>query len=265
MATLRRPLYYTGNADCPTSTFGPDDCIFGSNLPPDLPRPWSGTAAYTIGDTVFYRGEIWITRAAIDEPTSGTPNAAPSISRDSVWEHVAASLTRLTGSDNRAISTSGDAGFHEIRFAVNEGASSASIQVSGDGTVSGANDAVITLNLPSGGGGGAVSSVTAGEGLDATAATGDVTLSIERSLTKASLFLGARIDDSFDVEVTLAGAVRTAMAFTTANINDGLPMYFIAGVQLSGSRFIEGQGVWTSALDPSVDTLDSTNTFNLIG
>ena len=262
MATLRRPLYYTGDANCPTSTFGPDDCIFGSNLPPDVPRPWDGTAAYAIGDTVFYREEIWITRAAISAATSGTPNPAPSISRDSDWEHVAASLTRLTGSDNVAVSTSGDAGFHEIRFAVNEGASSASIQVSGDGTVSGANDALITLNLPSGGGD--VSSVTAGEGLDGTSTTGDVTLSIERSLTKASLFLGARLDN-LDVTVTLAGAERTAMAFVTANINSGNAMYFISGVQLSGSDFIAGQGVWTSVLDPSIDELNSTNTFNLIG
>ena len=261
MATLRRPLYYTGDANCPTSTFGPDDCIFGSNLPPDLPRPWDGTAAYALGDTVFYREEIWITRAAIAAPTSGT-NTPPSLSRSSVWEHVAASLTRLTGSDGSTALTADNAGFHEIRFAVNEGASSASIQVSGDGTVSGNNDGLITLNLPSGSG--AVSSVTAGEGLDGTSTTGDVTLSIERSLTKASLFLGARLDN-LDVTVTLAGAERTAMAFVTANINGGNAMYFISGVQLSGSDFIAGQGVWTSVLDPSIDPLDSTNTFNLIG
>ena len=265
MATPRRPLYFTGDASCPTSTFGPDDCLFNENLPAALPDVWNSTSAYAIGDTVFYNKDIWITRAAIPERTSASPNPAPSISRDSDWEHVAASLTRITGSDNVAVLTAGNAGFHELRFAVTEGNSAASIEVSGDGTVSGTNDALVTVNFPSGGGSGDITSVIAGEGLNGGATSGDATLNIDRSLAKASLFLGARIDDSFDVEVTLAGAVRTAMAFTTANINDGLPMYFIAGVQLSGSRFIEGQGVWTSALDPSIDTLDSTNTFNLIG
>ena len=262
MATPRRPIYYTGDANCPSQTFGPDDCLFNENLPAALPRPWDSTRAYAIGDEVFHNRRIWITRAAIAEGVT----TAPSLSRDNVWEPVAASLTRITGSDDVALSTSAISGFHEIRFAVTEGNSAASVEVTSDGDVSGINDALVTVNFPTAGtgGGGDITSVVAGEGLNGGATSGDATLNIDRSLTKASLFLGARLDN-LDVEVTLAGAVRTAMAFVTANINDGNAMYFISGVQLSGSDFITGQGVWTSVLDPSVDTLDSTNTFNLIG
>ena len=265
MATPRRPLYYTGDANCPTSTFGANDCIFGENLPAGLPRPWSNIAQYNIGDEVFYNEKIWVTRAAINSATTASPNTAPSLSRDSVWEPVAASLTRLTGSDSSTALTAANSGFHELRFAINEGQESASVRVSSDSSVSGNNDGLITINLPAGGGGdGDITSVVAGEGLNGGATSGAATLNLDRSIAKVSLFLGARLDN-LDVEVTLAGAARTASAYVTSNINDGNAMYFIPGVQLSGSDFITGSGVWTSVLDPSIDTLDSTNTFNLIG
>ena len=175
-------------------------------------------------------------------------------------------IKRITGSDDVALSTSAISGFHEIRFAANQLTSgNGSVEVTSDGDVSGINDALITVNFPpTGTGTGGITSVVPGEGLNGSTTSGAATLNLDRSIAKVSLFLGARLDN-LDVEVTLAGAARTASAYVTSNINDGNAMYFIPGVQLSGSDFITGSGVWTSVLDPSVDTLDNTNTFNLIG
>ena len=259
MATPRRPIYYTGDANCPSQTFGPNDCLFDENLPAALPDVWNATSAYAIGDTVFYNNSIWITRAAISERTSASPNTAPSLSRDNVWEHIGASLTRLTGSDGVAALTAANAGFHEMRFAVTEGNSAASIQVATDTATSGNNDALVTVNFPTGGGG---TTIAAGNGIDVSTSDSTSTISALPFFDKVSLFLGFR-DENLDEMVTLSGTEYTAEAYLQ---NQGLETwYFIDGVERSGSRFITGNGLWTNADLFTGVTIDGTNSFNLIG
>ena len=122
----------------------------------------------------------------------------------------------------------------------------------------------LVQNLPGGAGGGAVSSVSGGVGLNTTGGTttGAVELNIDRDIRKITLFLGVTDSATTDLPVTL-----NSIATTYTTYFHGLETwYFINGIDIdpTDDTIRVGQGVWAN-VDPEFDTLTSSNAFNLIG
>ena len=149
------------------------DSIDPRVMPPALPPTWSATTTYTVGNQVFYDGDLYTAIASVS-PTTTTPN-----NDSSNWQRSGVSLQEIrsganSGLGSRSVTAPSGSGFYRMRFTVNNTTSSSTTPefvISTDNANPGGSDALLTLNLPpiptsGGGGGGGVTS--GGHGLSVT-------------------------------------------------------------------------------------------------
>ena len=271
MATPRRPNYYTGDPACPTSTFGPDDCLFFENLPAEVAGfyslPRTGDTSLVQGDMVLQDGVqyVLVSNATINLSANArlTSNTLQTRFRrmtgSSEYFALPHSLTTPVGLREGDVIRQGG----EIYTRIATGVTS----VGSGQTISDSLLASDFQQISGGGGdgmGGAVSSVTGGRGISnaSGSTTGAVTLNADIGFSKVSLFLGA-VDPTgtfSNVPVELNGISTTFTRYTTNSV----PYYFIPGIAIdSVDGIIVGSGVWATE-DPEFTTPTLSNSFNLV-
>ena len=230
MATRRRPYYYTGDAACESRDMGPDDCLYITALPLELPNAWDEFAVghnFNEGDQSWYNGRLFV----CDFPHAKTATNHPENTGN--WQEAGGNLTATSGSSGQ--STVEHVTRLDIGLNISRALSGSSI---GLGTNASGDLADYTINLDP----------------DDFSTTAGVNLTNQ----KVSLFLGTQ--GAGGTSSSIAGSTRTYLTFTT----DGVPYYFIQGINIVGGAFVDGgSGVWTT--DLPTGTVTVANSADLIG
>ena len=273
MGTPRRFMYYTGDPTCPTQTSSPDDCLFHDDLPEAVRFFYSlpSTEAVSLGrgDRVLQGGVMYVltSNATINLSANATVSDSNLASR--FMPITGTSTFHTIPSTSVAIVRHGDTIVQSGRVYIRTATDTS--QLAANASFSATNLTDDFIELTGGGGGGAVDSVTGGDGLEnvGDATTGAVTLNVEPGWGKFNLFFG--VPGAIQADTVIIGSTTTTMSEFITNI---VSYYFVDGIQLDvdGTTIRTGDGLWTT-VTPGSDAegnltltgLNDTNSFNLIG